>query len=821
MYFQKIKKFLLSKSNGFRFLLLTSTYLLVSLGLLLYATFFRLKTEKSIGLFIPLSALAIFISLLFLIMVFILIARNRQDNRLAEAITNFFSSPKLSIPFFLILCNLFAIELSVIVFLNIRLFGKAYLGFLPMLFLCFSVTVTSLYFLFRQSEPVSIFCRKLLNISIQKITLLGLFLLGSIILGIELSNLIEKNYFPTIYVTTNTDPLSFGLGTIVVLFIFNSFIIFLYFLTKTSPLFSKILNSTGIYTNLSVNPLKVSTVLISFLISAFFFISVLLFFPISYETNDDILMIQLLSGYIGGVPLEFPVFSNVILGIFFKILFHINDDINWVVYFYITVNFFSLWGLVYCIIKSKLFLSVKIFGLLVIFLFDAYFLTNLTYTTIAACATISGLIMVIPELLEHNGKKSSRLITSFVLIIIGCLIRIEAALMVFVLIFPLFLLNIKRFINRRSLQILVFPILLVSSVIIFNTVYLMAHPDWEQYYQYNKNHQQLRDTPRSLILDENPSFQKSVRWSENDRYLFFYWVKFDQQVFSNEKILALVNTINNWDHDINDVITIFVEQYSKKTAIDFLYVLLASLIVFLLTSDSNKLFTTALLTILSLLLICFTLAWGYKIPNRVCIPLFFIVSIIMLSLPGWFHFLGEQNHRSNSSLAIILGGIICVIVLLIFSRALLNQLFEVKSDINAQQRTYTQLVSEIDTQFDQGIFSSRSLILSPDVGFPFRTMDPFSMEFPKVSVLSGGWNSFSPAYEAEFVRHGFSMDAESFIDQPDFYLGTRETLIPKIELFYLEHYGLKINCEIVHILGHSYGYDKNTDPFVVFKLVSQ
>ena len=820
MLMHKLKDFYRSKSTGSHFLLITAIHLVVSMGLLLLAALLRFKTEKGLGIFLPASALFVLVGLLIYIASVVLFSRREPTRFFSQFVPKTISNPNTVIPLFVILCNLFTIAIAVIAFLNIRLFGQAYLGFLPMLFLIFSETGTCIYFLYRQSKAVTVFCKDLLKLSPAQISLLGLFLLGSTLLGISLSNVLWIKVFPTFYVTTNEDLLSHILRVITILVIFNGFMITVHLLTKISPMLSKIQRSSKLHQVRSIQPLKSNKPLLSFLITALFFVAVGLLFQIKYETNDDIIMIQLVSGYIGGTPQEFSVFSNVLLGMLYRFLFSINGDINWVVCFYVVVNYFSIWGLIYSFLVNKAVLPIKAFGVISVLLFDAYFITNITFTTIATTAAISGLMLVVPELLKRT--RSSRLIFGFVLVMAGCLIRVEAVLMVFALCIPFLLFNNKRFLNRQVLLTLIAPAVLVSSAVVVNAIYLQAHPDWQRYVEYNKEHHQLWDTPRREVLGDYLSLQESIGWSANDAILFHYWIKIDQQVFSIDKIHYLVENISNWDQDPGYALTKLQKLISKEPVTSCLFILCAAMILLLLTSEDIKQVAIMFLTLFCVFLILFVLAWGYKIPNRVSIPLFFMFSTILLLMPGWLRGMDgdlSSSRSINKSPTIFLGGIICFLTMFFLSGNLLVQLAKEKNDVASRQRLYEQYTDEMDIVIDAGVFSEQSLILAPNANFPFHTMNPFSMKFPKVKVLTGGWNRFSPAYEDEFDQRGFSLDPTSFIGLANFYIGIKASFIPKLELYYLEHYDLDVKCEKIYTLGQSIGIDENIDPFVVLKLV--
>ena len=86
--------------------------------------------------------------------------------------------------------------------------------------------------------------------------------------------------------------------------------------------------------------------LASLLVAIAFFILYLFVFRPGYQVDDDITMIQLASGYLGGTPVPFMVFSNVILGFLLNFLYRLPTNLNWEILFFLGINFLSVWSLV-------------------------------------------------------------------------------------------------------------------------------------------------------------------------------------------------------------------------------------------------------------------------------------------------------------------------------------------------------------------------------------------------------------------------------------------------------------------------------------------
>ena len=176
--------------------------------------------------------------------------------------------------------------------------------------------------------------------------------------------------------------------------------------------------------------------LASLLVAVAFFILYLFVFRSGYQVDDDITMIQLASGYLGGTPVPFMVFSNVILGFLLNFLYRLPTNLNWEILIFFGINFLSVWSLVYIVFSLPLKSVHKSFGILVILLSDSLFLLNVTFTTMATFAALSGLVSI----LAANDKRSlfpkRMLIVGGLLILMSSFIRVKSFFLVLLLIFP-------------------------------------------------------------------------------------------------------------------------------------------------------------------------------------------------------------------------------------------------------------------------------------------------------------------------------------------------------------------------------------------------
>ncbi len=175
---------------------------------------------------------------------------------------------------------------------------------------------------------------------------------------------------------------------------------------------------------------------ISFILTSVLFAVILMILRPGYGTNDDIQIIATASGYMGGKPFPFLIFSNVLLGFVLNFLYGLNFKINWEIWLFVGMLFCSVWGLISLVLWHPLKISTKILGALIIILSSIYFVLNLTFTTAAAIASISGFCLLLTATQLSRMLKQNRFLFGVILILTGSLVRMESTALVLVILIP-------------------------------------------------------------------------------------------------------------------------------------------------------------------------------------------------------------------------------------------------------------------------------------------------------------------------------------------------------------------------------------------------
>lgn len=352
----------------------------------------------------------------------------------------------------------------------------------------------------------------------------------------------------------------------------------------------------------------------------FFFLYLFVFRP-GYQVDDDITMIQLVSGALGGVSVPFMVFSNIVLGFILNFLYRLPTNLNWEILIFFGIQFVSTWCLAYIIFSLPLKPIYKFFGIMVVLLSDSIFLLNITFTTTAAFAVISGFVSILAATYNGFHFPKRMLVFGSLLIVAGSLIRIESFLLVLLLIFPASILIHRFFSPKLLIVILVVTIFVVMLFYLFNILYVKSSSQWESFYTYNDVRSQLQDTPRVHLSNVKDTYT-DVGWNFNDYRLFMSWFFPDQQLFSLSNLQYLVLHIPGTE---KNVFSVAVSYFYPKPVFDdvnsfpYFFMIMAGLLALTIYPSLRKAILPLILLLLTFLVLIVYLIWTEKVPLRVWI----------------------------------------------------------------------------------------------------------------------------------------------------------------------------------------------------------
>lgn len=529
---------------------------------------------------------------------------------------------------------------------------------------------------------------------------------------------------------------------------------------------------------------------------AFFAIFLVLLRP-GYGANDDIDIIAIASGYLGGKPVPFLIFSNVILGFALNWLYALHPQVNWEVLVFIAINFCSVWALLYTLLSSSLKAGLKLSAAWVVLLSDSYFLLNITFTTIAAFASIAGFFLILSASQARSAWRPGLLAIGSGLVLASSLARIETALLVPVLLLPALVFCNRCFHLRRLAFALAVTGVLVGSGYIFDRAYLLSASDWYAFDVYNNTRSALQDTPRLLNLE--PQI-RNVGWSSNDLHVFIHWFFPDRKIYSLEHLQTLVGNVPAEPESLPGASILFFRRAFKTFSQPYWLLIAAAGLAALLTLPLKKAGLPLLALAASFLATGIYLTTTMKLPDRVMLPILATCAIFELGLPGWMD-PGQAeplpgSGRSRRGGQLLQAG--AALLLLGATGMVVTQSLSTSAANVYRQKVYRQILADLRNLAAKRRLEKNALIVSPAHGIPLEWADPLAMELPDIQYLEMGWLTFSPVYEAVLREHQVPSLPAGFYEMDNVYLMDNPSSMKDIIQYIKEHAGVEVYPKVIY-----------------------
>jgi hypothetical protein len=539
----------------------------------------------------------------------------------------------------------------------------------------------------------------------------------------------------------------------------------------------------------------------SLLFTAGFFALYLSVFRSNYIVNDDIAMISLASGYLGGKPIPFLVFSNVLLGFLLNPLYSIHGSLNWEIWLFIAVNFLSVWALVYVALTRPLPTIYRFAGILAVLSGDGYFLTNITFTTIAAFAALAGFCIILMTAYAPAPLPRRAWMYGSLLILIGSLIRIESVLLIFLAILPAVLIALRIF-NVKTLTVsLAVTGILVGGGYAFDRIYVSLHPDWNAYYAFNQVRGVIQDTPRADWQNIG-GVLPDVGWSKNDYKMFREWFFLDRKVYSYSKLQYLAEHAYGAQRNLASALQQYIDLHhivnDNGTPV-YLLIIAATWMLALFQRRLRRAIPMLAALIASPLLLILYLVWRERVPLHVWYSFLVAIELLGLCALSWhanvskFYAPAETTERFSRAAAFIFLVMISVSLAVVLNHASIAT----KSNL-AKESRYHEILADLDALEVQGKIPANSLILSPMNGIPVEWSNPLILDWPKVQYFQMEWLTFSPIYDSVLRNHGVQSLPAEIYQKDNIYLITQTDLIPAILEFMKYRERVDVRTKIIY-----------------------
>jgi hypothetical protein len=247
--------------------------------------------------------------------------------------------------------------------------------------------------------------------------------------------------------------------------------------------------------NLQVKNHKKLEFLFILIFNILFFCLAAHFLPIYWGVNDDVVMCMIASGILPGIPQARLIFINYIYGLLLNFFYHTFHGIEWYTVSFSVIHIISLSIVVYVFINTKKIKLLKFVNIFLLYILELSLIQGIKFTTTAAIAGFAGTLLLFEDKKVYG-------IFGIILFLISTLIRFEAAMLVMLLMLPIFAYKILPDI-RKNFKLISFVTICICSAFILQIINNQAYKDeeWSYYMEYNKIRGGINDNPNATKIN--------------------------------------------------------------------------------------------------------------------------------------------------------------------------------------------------------------------------------------------------------------------------------------------------------------------------------
>jgi hypothetical protein len=535
-----------------------------------------------------------------------------------------------------------------------------------------------------------------------------------------------------------------------------------------------------------------------------------------YETNDDLMMQMIASGFHTGHPDAHLVFTNVLIGWALRFLYGAWAGCNWYLIYLLAVHYAALTAIAFLVVSRR---GGWRFALLYVGFFlvvETRILLYPQFTTTAFLAGTAGLLLLVDGLRPGQTAHWPKVIAGILFVGLMCLIREPVALLLVVIAGPFLLERLGLAGWRR----------LLGTGLACAAIFLVLHginrwayqcdPAWAEFLEYNRMRGEIHLTTLEKFI---PEAAPAVGWSENDGWMFSRFYFSDPDVYAGVpkmrlfldklKALARAGPAISWRFSASYLFLPFIYSRDASTLM-MLAILNAMWCIIAAGPFRRRCVTTLLISYGLFVALSFYLLMTARLPERVSynIPLF--IHVICLYWATGFHnrpFATVGPDRLDVCVsppwrakALRLAALVLVpvwVVLYLFSLAELAQSLWTA---NAYNRNLEHISRKIFKPIRTFLPAPTTPLL---IAMPFDSVleqclffRP-SAEKPPFFLVPYGWITHSPLFNQVLDQHRLRPYSLSLVDRPDVFFMMEARWLEPLRIFYREHYGLDIRFDLV------------------------
>lgn len=541
----------------------------------------------------------------------------------------------------------------------------------------------------------------------------------------------------------------------------------------------------------------------------------------SYDTNDDMAMIAIVSGQYANIALPDGIFLSPLLSFILYYCYKVIPYLPWygmILYLYQFIGCYCFYSIVRLVFKNNKSKIIVIISFLALY---AYIFYRLNFSSTSLFLWFSALVYLIAVLLLR-GKENSKSVLLFCGFAMGLSYLLRPSILTIAIAFsiPLFIIVFKLE-RLRKVTYLLIPIVILAAMNQYIFMTKINNANYDSFLAYNQVRSDFLDTHKSDRNEKTDDALSHAGWNNEDYKVAKEWWLYDEEIFSTEKICKFL--------EINARTVISVYDIKNLFKSPFVILICASLLIcqfktkFLAIPDDKKRFVHDILIKSIGIIILLTVALSMiRFPMRVKVPIYiFILCYVILLQITKPKEVNLQSRYSKKWKYLLLAAIITTFM--ISHNKLVKSTQE---DYKFQQYTIESYNSVIELQTADTIFvplNIRTII---------NTVSPLSEynSLPHYNSIPAGWLIRSPIYYQYIQKLGLDNGSEltRYMINNDkivltYYWSPEDNqLIEDFVEFINQHYspfGKRLALEMV--MDKRKSSDKGKEGWVFYKIATQ
>jgi hypothetical protein len=539
------------------------------------------------------------------------------------------------------------------------------------------------------------------------------------------------------------------------------------------------------------------------------------FFVPCYETNDDLTMQLIASGFYTGHPSEYLVFTSVLLGWPLKLLYSLWPCCNWYLAYLVGVHCAASAGIAFVVLERGRCWSALTAYVGFFLLVELRILVNLQFTTTAFLAGTAGVLLLVNGLQQDRQRTfSPRALCGVLLIALMITIRVQVAPLLCLIALP-FLVRCLRGVPWRRLVALGASVLGLCGVLVeIDRRHYQSDPAWADYIEYNALRGKMHVTALTAFV---PEAAYTAGWTRNDGRMFADFYFSEPEVFGNvarlRSLYAGLKSVSLPVHFIYDLSPqdfwlpkVFGGDAGLLMWFGILYV---AILLTWSRGENRSWCWTVLATYVLLVALSLYLRGTSRLPERVSYNMAsFLNAICLYWLVDALAKRTTPRPRTSSLKAklvvpwVRVGSGIAVVGLLVGCVVLGGKLGRSVLTASSAHRELRRISAGIGDPIKKLLPDARNPILVP---MPFDSVLEQCLFFQGPSASAGfsllpyGWLSHSPLFREVLDLHGLRPYSRSLLDREEVFFLMETRWIGPLRTFYAEHYGE--NVTFVEVLN--------------------